>query len=750
MRCNPVRWLWGLLPVMLLAWAATQVTHSSIEADLKARVDEQLKGSGFKWARTGFSGRDGLLSGTATDEADPARAYDIARSIWGVRVVENKAEVIDKVDAYEWSVARKGSSVRLSGFVPNDSVRAEIVKSAKSAFAGAEVVDDMKLARGLTSPDAWASGVNFAIRQVAGMTAGEARMSNLSLTIAGAALDRKSYAGVKTALANDLPKGIKLVDDRVMAPIVKPYIWSAAVSANQLAMTGYVPGERARAEILAAAKAAFPRLSVSDRMEVAEGAAGGHAAAVNLALKQLAALDDGTAEVRDEQLSLSGLAADAKSAEAIKQNLAQGLPTGFKVTDAIRVRETAPKAVTPYTTSVVADAASVMLSGYAPTDAARDQIVQAARSRFPGRRVDSRLEVAPGAPDGWTRCVDGGLTGIGRLGGGKLALTDRRLDVSGSTDDEELAGVLPSEIRTAVRSDCDATVRVDVLAEAIPDLVWRAVFNGSDVLLDGDVSSSGAKSLLAASASRLFPGKPIVDRTRIVETKSRKWASVAEQGLISLADLQKGEAGLNGAQLSVNGQASTSANITRVQERLARGLAKGYSGKEQITVASVSPPTPPTPPTPPPVAPPAPAAVAAPAPPPPAAVPPAPLPAVAVACQNALQATAREGMIRFERASSNLTTESFGTLNKLASVVKTCPDVTVEIEGHTDSEGTPERNQALSDRRASAIVEYLLRGGVDAKKLAAVGYGETRPLVPNDSPQNRAKNRRIEFIVKAK
>jgi outer membrane protein OmpA-like peptidoglycan-associated protein len=89
-------------------------------------------------------------------------------------------------------------------------------------------------------------------------------------------------------------------------------------------------------------------------------------------------------------------------------------------------------------------------------------------------------------------------------------------------------------------------------------------------------------------------------------------------------------------------------------------------------------------------------------------------------------------------------------LDKLIAVLKSCADVTVEIEGHTDSEGTPERNQGLSDRRAKSVVDYLERNGVEAKKVTAVGYGETRPLVPNDTPENRAKNRRIEFTVKGK
>ena len=730
MKCNPVRWLWGLLPVALLSWVAVQVMHADIEADLKTRVDEQFNGSGFKWIRTGFSGRDGLITGTATDEADPGRAYDIARSIWGVRVVENRAAVIDKVDAYEWSVARSANTVKLAGFVPNENVRADIVKLAKSRFAGAVVVDEMKLARGVPSPDAWLSAVNFGIKQVAGLTSGEARLSGLALTVSGTAGDLQSYNGVKSALATELPKGIKLVDDRVVPPVVKPFTWTATHRSGQLVLGGYVASERARAETLAAAKATFPRVTVVDRMQLAEGAAPGIAQAVLVTLKQLATLEDGVGEIRDEKVSLQGLAADALVAEAARQGLAKGMAAGFLTSDAIKVREAVVKPVSPYTTLIAADAAAVVLSGYAPSDAAREQLGQSVRGRFPGRRVDNRLEVAPGAPDGWMRCFDGAMSGVARLGAGRMALTNRRLEVAGASDDEALAGALPSEIKSAVQADCEATVQIDVLAEAVPDLVWRALYSGNDIVLEGDVSSAAAKSLLAASASRLFPGKSVVDRTRIVDTRTRKWASVAEQGLISLADLQKGEANLVRQRLSVSGQAVSAAQVTRVQDRLSRTLPQGYSGTEQITVASAA-------------APPGAAPPAAPTSPP-------PLSAVAVACQTALISTAREGMLRFERASANLTRESFPTLNKLATVVKTCPDVTVEIEGHTDSEGTPERNQSLSDRRAQAVVAYLLRGGVDTAKLAAVGYGETRPLVPNDTPENRAKNRRIEFIVKGK
>ncbi len=117
-------------------------------------------------------------------------------------------------------------------------------------------------------------------------------------------------------------------------------------------------------------------------------------------------------------------------------------------------------------------------------------------------------------------------------------------------------------------------------------------------------------------------------------------------------------------------------------------------------------------------------------------------------CQQTLSQIAREGIINFKRASFDLDPNSFPTLNKLASAANQCPTLLVEIGGHTDAEGTPERNQLLSDRRANSVRDYLARAGVDQSRLAAVGYGQERNIAPNDTAENRAKNRRIEFVVK--
>lgn len=71
----------------------------------------------------------------------------------------------------------------------------------------------------------------------------------------------------------------------------------------------------------------------------------------------------------------------------------------------------------------------------------------------------------------------------------------------------------------------------------------------------------------------------------------------------------------------------------------------------------------------------------------------------------------------------------------------------VRIEGHTDNTGKPDHNQTLSQQRADAVAKWLTDHGVDAKRIHAVGFGDSKPAAPNDTPEHRAQNRRTEFHV---
>ena len=83
MKCNWRRWLWGVIPVVILTWAALQAERPRIEQELTEAASAQMLRNGASWARVTFEGRDGVLAGKAWDEADAAAALDLLRKQTG-------------------------------------------------------------------------------------------------------------------------------------------------------------------------------------------------------------------------------------------------------------------------------------------------------------------------------------------------------------------------------------------------------------------------------------------------------------------------------------------------------------------------------------------------------------------------------------------------------------------------------------------------------------------------------------------
>jgi outer membrane protein OmpA-like peptidoglycan-associated protein/tetratricopeptide (TPR) repeat protein len=93
------------------------------------------------------------------------------------------------------------------------------------------------------------------------------------------------------------------------------------------------------------------------------------------------------------------------------------------------------------------------------------------------------------------------------------------------------------------------------------------------------------------------------------------------------------------------------------------------------------------------------------------------------------------------------TAASFKELNVLFHLMVDQPNIKVEISGHTDNRGSLQANQILSERRAKAIVDFLIRNGIDPARLSYVGYGYERPVAPNTTVEGRSQNRRTEFKI---
>lgn len=687
MRCNPWRWLWGLLLIAPLSWIALHLHQTEIENDLRARSTEALEGAGLGWASTSFSGRDAVLTGVASDESDPLAAADLVRRVWGVRVVDARTDLVKKVERFVWSATRgAGGSVTLAGHVPGEASRRAVLSAVKATLPDARVEDAMQVARGGPSRAVFLSGVGFGVKQLAALREGTVELADTELSIDGVAPDQASLKAVRTRLKSP-PSGITLARETIKGPPVAPYTWTAAVAASQVTLSGYVPSREVRDQLFQETKSLFPRHAVVDRLEVGDGAPSGFAGAALVSLRQLYQLKEGRAVLSGKTMLLDGLAEDKATAVAVERAFVADIAAPLIAKAEIRAAQTPAPAVAPepasepasepapapaaepepasepapagpYVTKARIVDGQIELVGSVPSEDARIALVAATRGRFPDLSVKDSLDVRAGSDPGWQACLLAGLGGLGRLVNGDLTLTGLYLDLTGTTDDDDVAAAVPGEVRGAASTGCQTTV---------------------------NVTSTGEKQAEARRRAE--------EEARFAEEARRKADEEARLAAEAAARRQAEEAA----------RAEAAAQEARLQEEARR------RSDEETRLAAAR--------------------------------------AAADRCQQLLAGAVSEGIINFKRADATLEARSKPTLMELARIANTCPSFRISIEGHTDAEGIPERNDPLSERRAKAVLDFLIGAGVDPARLTAVGYGAERPIADNETADGRAKNRRIEFKV---
>lgn len=163
-----------------------------------------------------------------------------------------------------------------------------------------------------------------------------------------------------------------------------------------------------------------------------------------------------------------------------------------------------------------------------------------------------------------------------------------------------------------------------------------------------------------------------------------------------------------------------------------------FSGPVRECVALVEAPPPPEPtPEPPPPVPPPPV-------PEPKPEPPPPPPPVAIAGDK----IELDRTIQFQKGKAVLVEDSRALLDDVVKLLEEHPELLrIRIEGHTDSVGRDRANKKLSDKRANAVKQYLIKAGINKQRLVAKGYGETKPVADNDTEEGRFKNRRVDLTI---
>ena len=102
--------------------------------------------------------------------------------------------------------------------------------------------------------------------------------------------------------------------------------------------------------------------------------------------------------------------------------------------------------------------------------------------------------------------------------------------------------------------------------------------------------------------------------------------------------------------------------------------------------------------------------------------------------------------ILFDTGKDIIKPESLPTLKSILALLNDSPGLNFSIEGHTDNQGNRAVNQPLSEKRAAAVRTWLVDKGIAATRLRTVGFGDTRPIDSNTTPEGRANNRRVEFV----
>ena len=109
--------------------------------------------------------------------------------------------------------------------------------------------------------------------------------------------------------------------------------------------------------------------------------------------------------------------------------------------------------------------------------------------------------------------------------------------------------------------------------------------------------------------------------------------------------------------------------------------------------------------------------------------------------------TIRLNNIFFDFGKATLRKESYPELERVIALLEKNQKLKIEIQGHTDNVGDDNSNLILSENRAKAVKEYILKNGIKENQIASKGFGESKPIVPNTTDANRQENRRVDFLI---
>lgn len=492
---QPKKWWIGLPFLAGLIWSAAQALTPAMETELRARALARLvaQPDAVDNPQLIVSGRDLSVGGIALSGAAKDRALADLRGAGGVRAVADATTPLAIARPFALTLERHGRKAALRGAAPVGGERAAL--RAILATAGLEVVDETSFAAG--APAVFHSLATFAAQRLAELDPATATLSDATLKLSGEA---RSVADYEKALAavQAPPPGVAVTAD-IQPPRISPYVFSATIGDGVIAIGGHLPTPELRRTVVAQAAVAGAGFAVSDATQIGSGApAGDYAAAVAVAFEALAKLAQGKVTIDDARLTIEGQGRENVLAETLEGALKARLPQGFALT---RVDVVAGP-VSPYVFAAQRAGEEVTLSGYAPDEAARHRLLEAARRSFFDAHVVGELKIARGAPPNLVEAAERALAALARLADGRLKIEGAVVSLTGAARYEaaraDIARALAESLPQSFKSDAMLTTRV--IGSALDADHCRTALNAA--LARGGVEfAPDAPSILPRSAA---------------------------------------------------------------------------------------------------------------------------------------------------------------------------------------------------------------------------------------------------------
>jgi OOP family OmpA-OmpF porin len=400
-------------------------------------------------------------------------------------------------------------------------------------------------------------------------------------------------------------------------------------------------------------------------------------------------------------------AADAFSEEGRRSALTsvEGVPGVRLVNDNTRL---VPEAK-PYVWTAQRDVVRVTLGGSTPLPAIKARLQEAAKAALNGVEVVDHTGFARGAPSRFDAAVLLLIEQVARLKEGKVTLSDKAVTLSGMA--RELGG---REAIWAGLRNLPEGYSVAANDIAAPPYVFQANKDpvAGTLTLSGYVPDNKVHAELVAAAQRKFFGEKVTDTLKASIGAPKGFADMVTRALGALSRLSTGSLEVADREVKLSGDALFDGAANQIRQSLAKDLPEGWKAKAEISVK------------------------------------PAAAPVDASVCQRLFSELLGEARIRFESGSATINTDSAGLLDRLAEIALRCPAAAIEIVGHTDGDGDLAANQTLSEARAKAVADYLVKAGLPADRFKTSGQGNSVPVADNSTEEGKAKNRRIDFLVR--